>query len=44
MTAFGPTTVAGAIDPTGFALLAWGAILLVVLVFGYVVWALFVER
>lgn len=31
------------LGPSGFALLTWGAILLVLLAFGYLVWALVVD-
>lgn len=44
MTAQSLFQVAGAIGPTGFALLAWGALLLVIAAFGYVVWALLADR
>jgi hypothetical protein len=33
-----------AIGPTGFSILVWGAILLVVLVFGYVIVALVLDE
>lgn len=41
MTGPGLSAAAGGIGPTGFSLLSWGAVLLVLLVFGHVVWALF---
>lgn len=44
MSASGLIQVAGAIGPTGFALLTWGAILLVIVAFGYIVWALLTDR
>lgn len=44
MTALGLPPIVGAIGPTGFALLAWGALLLVIVAFGYVVWALLADR
>ena len=43
-TAIGLIPVAGTIGPTSFGLLAWGAILLVFIAFGYIVWALFTDR
>lgn len=43
-TIIGLIPLARAIGPTGFALLTWGAILLVLIVFGYVVWALLTDR
>ena len=36
--------VTGTIGSTGFAILAWGAIFLVFIAFGYVVWALLTDR
>jgi len=41
--AVGLATIA-AVGPTGFALIVWGSIALVAVVFGYVIWALFSDR
>lgn len=37
-------SVLGPVGPTGFAVVVWGAILLVVLAFIYIVWALLTDH
>ena len=44
MTSIAVITVTGAISPTGFAVVVWGSISLVTVVFGYLVWTLLRDR
>lgn len=43
MIGAGLSTAGGVIGPAGFVLLVWGAVLLAVLVLGYIVWTLLTE-
>lgn len=44
MIATGPSAVVGAIGPTGFALMAWGSILVVGVAFVYIAWTVLADR
>ena len=44
MTPLGLVAASGAIGPTGFSFLVWGAIVLVAMAFGYIVWTLIIDR